>query len=473
MIKYFIFIFTLGLIAFVNIRCNQAQKSNTQTDTPPNILVILIDDAGYADFGYMGSKDLQTPWIDKLAQQGVIFTDAHVSATVCAPSRAGLITGRYQQRFGHECNGTGNGLGTDTSETTIADVLQAQDYQTIAIGKWHLGEKAHYQPNQRGFDEFYGFLSGARSYFPLKKPSKNKVLKHNQTPVKFEGYLTDVLGDKAVEYIDTYKDKPFFMYLAFNAVHTPMEAKEEHLVKYADHPRKELAAMTWSLDENIGKILQKLEQESILDNTLIFFLSDNGGAHNNQSSCAPLKGWKGNKFEGGHRVPFVVSWPKQLKGGQKYEGLTSSLDIFATSMKAAGIQQTTGKPLDGVDLMPYLQGKKEGAPHQQLFWRKDKMAAVREGNQKLIRLDGFGTTHYNLDNDLGESIDLSKKLPEESKSLIKSLENWEENLMQPLWIEGEQWNQVTYEIHQALMENRPPAYTDPGGLKKHKQSMDK
>ncbi len=438
--------------------CNSVQRSKT---VQPNVIVILLDDAGYVDFGFMGSPDLETPRIDQLARQSTKLTDAHVSATVCAPSRAGLITGRYQQRFGHECNGTGVNQGTDPAEATLANAMKSAGYATIALGKWHLGHTEEYRPNKRGFDEFYGFLGGSRSYFPLEDPGVEQQLMHNDELVQFSGYLTDVLGDKAVEYIDRYKDQPFFMYLAFNAVHTPMDAKEEHLEKYRDHPRSKLAAMTWSLDENIGKILDKIESEGLGQQTLIWFLSDNGGANNNQSSNGPLKGWKGNKFEGGQRVPFLVSWPGNIPGDRTFDGLCSSLDIFASSIAAAGIEDYQGRPLDGVDLLPYLRGEKSGDPHQTLFWRKDEAAAARKNDFKIIRLKDYGYRLYNLALDPAESSDLSDKDPEVLQDLLSELDTWEKQMTGPLWVEEEEWTIVTHEIHEALMENRAPLYIMP------------
>lgn len=446
--------------------CKEPTSEQTAS-APPNIIVILADDAGYADFGFMGSADLETPNLDKLAGAGIVFTDAHTSATVCAPSRAGLLTGKYQQRFGFECNGTGGDLGIALDETTIADRLKAAGYATIAIGKWHVGHPDPYHPNERGFDEFYGFLGGSRSYFPRPEEDREGSLRailHNRERVDFKGYLTDVFGDKSVEYVERYKDQPFFMYLSYNAVHTPMHAKEAHLEKYRDHPRRELAAMTWSLDENVGKLLDKLEAENLSDNTLIFFLSDNGGAHTNQSSCEPLKGWKGNKFEGGHRIPYTLTWPGKIQEGKGFDGLTSSLDIGATALAAAGLEAP--EELDGVDLLPYVTGAEAGAPHQKLFWRKDKMAAMRDGGYKLIRLDGYGYRLYNLAEDLGETNGLRETEPQRFEQMKNDLEQWETQLMKPLWLEDEAWNQVTYEIHQALMENRPANYKSPGEMRR-------
>ncbi len=441
------------------LACKSKHEDEVLKNQNPNIIIVLVDDAGYVDFGFMGSKDLQTPHIDALAKSGVVFTDAHVSATVCAPSRAGLITGKYQQRFGFEANGTA-GIGLSDNVVTIADVFKSNGYNTYALGKWHLGEDATDHPNQRGFDEFYGFLAGSRSYFPLENPSKEKMLQHNGERLVFDGYMTDVLGNQSVKYIEDNGDSPFFMYLSYNAVHTPMHAKKEDLEKFKNHPRKELAAMTWSLDENIGKLLKILEASGKRDNTLIYFLSDNGGAHNNQSSTGKLKGWKGNKFEGGHRVPFVVSWPKQIIGDKTFNGLTSSLDIFTTSLRAAKIDTPENLELDGVNLLPYLKDEKQGNPHETLFWRKLEESAVRMDNLKLIHLDNYGSVLYDLNTDLGETKDLSKSNPEELEKLISKYNSWETTLMSPLWDESKPWMHVTYHIHKQLMENKVPEYKD-------------
>ena len=471
--KYFLKLFTC--IILFNFGCTsevkKSQKQNPKFEQP-NIIIILVDDAGYVDFGFMGSKDLKTPNIDALAASGVKFTDAHVSATVCAPSRAGLITGKYQQRFGFEANGTG-GIGLSDDVVTIADVFKRNGYNTYALGKWHLGEESSDHPNKRGFDEFYGFLAGSRSYFPLDNPSKEKMLQHNGERIVFEGYMTDVLGNQSLKFVEASKDKPFFMYLSYNAVHTPMHAKKEDLEKFKNHPRKKLAAMTWSLDQNIGKLLAKLKALDKRNNTLIYFLSDNGGAHNNQSSTGPLKGWKGNKFEGGHRVPFVLSWPKKIKAGKSFDGLTSSLDIFTTSIAAANIFKSNDLLLDGVNLIPFLENKEQGDPHKTLFWRKLDESAVRNGDYKIINLKEFGTVLYNLEEDLGETKDLSKKNTKQIKEILSSYKNWESQVKQPLWKEGKPWMDVTYHIHKQLMQNKLPKYKDiwnPNFLEESKKS---
>jgi len=461
--------FLLSLLTSCLLSCSFTGNKGAERDNllKPNVIVILIDDAGYIDFGFMGSEDLETPHIDKLAKSGTVFTDAHVSATVCAPSRAGIITGQYQQRFGFEANGTGYGgsgdIGLSDEVPTIADVFKEKGYATIAMGKWHLGATKNNHPNSKGFDEFYGFLGGSRSYFPLDTPSKTKTLQHNGSPVKFEGYLTDVLGNQSVKYIRDNKEKPFFMYLAYNAVHTPMEAKKIHLDKYKEHPRKKLAAMTWSLDENIGKLIAELEQQNLLDNTLIYFLSDNGGAANNSSKMGLLKGWKGNKFEGGHRVPFIMSWKGKIKNNNTFSGLSSSLDIFATSLDAANISKED-LLLDGLSLLPFVTGERKGNPHDKLYWRKLEEAAVRVGNDKLIRLDNYGDVLYNLSNDIGENNNLIKSNPSRGEALKTDLEQWEAKMMEPLWGEDEKWMSVTRYIHEQLMENKEVEYTSPIGL---------
>jgi arylsulfatase A-like enzyme len=443
--------------------------SNTKNNKP-NIIVLLCDDAGYADFGFAGSQDLKTPNIDHLAANGIIFTDAHVSASVCGPSRAGILTGKYQQRFGFECNPEDKD-GVDLKQKTLADAMKSAGYTTAAFGKWHLGSAQGYKPNDRGFDYFWGFLSGGRSYFPnasMDKPGHSHSIRENDSFVTFDGYLTDKLGEKAVDFIEINKDKPFFMYWAPNAVHTPMEYTQEDLALFKDHPRKELAAMTWALDRAIGSIIHTLKKENILDNTLIFFLSDNGGAHNNQSSNFPLKGFKGNKFEGGIRVPFVMSWPAKIKP-QQYDGLSSSLDIYATCIDVAGIsddKQTN--PIDGVSLIPFVTDEQQNEPHNQLFWRKDKMAAVRDGDYKLIRVERLGYRLYQLEEDPGETNNLEGPEDSISNQLKDELKTWESGMISPLWTEGAEWDTITWLIHEDLFMNKEARVKNPEQLKAYR-----
>ena len=436
----------------------------------PNILVILLDDAGYNDFGFNGSKDLLTPNIDRLAADGTVFTDAHVSASVSGPSRAGILSGRYNQRCGYECN-LGDTLGLGLNEETIADVFLRNGYNTSCFGKWHQGDAPEYHPNRRGFEHFYGFIAGSRSYFyrPNRddKPGDVYNLQYNGKQLSFNGYMTDVLADAAVDYLDKQKGsgKPFMMYLAFNAVHTPMEATKEDMARFEGHSRQKLAAMTWAVDRGIGKVVDKLKKEGMYENTLIFFLSDNGGAHNNQSSNYPLKGFKGNKYEGGIRVPFFITMGGKYKG--TFDGLSSSLDIFSTSIAAAGIDKESLKnPIDGVDLIPYISGEMSGNPHDILFWRKEKSSAVRMGDYKLISVEGLGQRLYNLNDNLGEDNDLRKINPELCKEMTDKYKEWEKGIITPvLWDEGV-WHEVTRETHRQLMNNEKVTVFTPDDLKK-------
>ena len=451
--------------------CKPGYTAKHQRTDKPNIILILADDAGYADFGFMGSQDIQTPNLDLLASDGTVFTDAHVTASVCSPSRAGLLTGTYQQRFGHECNLEPNQLGAfDTSQVTIAEYLSTKGYHTSIFGKWHLGEALHQHPLSNGFDYFWGFLAGGRSYFPNENQDRignSRAILENHSPTQFEGYLTDAIGDQAASYIDVHsKDvNPFFMYISFNAPHTPMHAKKEVLEKFdGNHERPVYAAMMWSMDEAIGKVISRLKANDIYDNTLIFFLSDNGGAHNNGSSVRPFKGWKGNQYEGGTRVPFITTWKKKLPSGKKIDGLTSSLDVYATV--ASILDNKASAELEGVDLIPYITGKKNSSPHEELYWRKDEMATIRMGNFKYITLFDSISVLYDLEKDQLEIHNLITENGELADSLKIALDHWQDQLISPLWIEPHRWNLVTRRIYQDLMHNNEPTIKEPSDLKR-------
>lgn len=428
-----------------------------EVDERPNILIILLDDAGYADFGFMGCKDLETPHIDRLAAKGMVFTDAHVAATVSGPSRACLMTGRYGHRFGYECNPAQSKWGLPLTETTMGEVFQQAGYATAAIGKWHLGGLPEQHPNHRGFDYFFGMKAGSRDYFydaeKSDRPGTDRNILRNKEQVHFDGYLTDIFSDEASRFIRE-STTPFFMYLSYNAVHTPMQATQDDLDRFKDHPRQKLAAMTWALDRGIGQVVETLKASGKWENTLIFFLSDNGGATNNQSSNLPLKGFKGNKFEGGHRVPFFVVYGDRFASDKPFGGLTSSLDIFTTAMDAAGISsEKVAQPLDGVSLLPYLYGRKQGDPHTTLFWRKMDTRAVRNGIYKLIMTEGVDTVLYNTKNDMGEMHNLRSKEPLLINESMQLLQQWEKGCIDPLWIE-EGWSEITNSYHERLMHNK-------------------
>ena len=430
---------SFGVFSFSNL--------NAANNTKPNIIVILADDLGYHDLGFQGAGLIKTPNIDKLAKGGMVFNDGHVSASVCGPSRAGFMTGRYQQRFGYQANCPPYGKGMVTTETTIAQALKGIGYSTAAFGKWHLGDLKKHYPTNRGFDEFWGFREGSRHYFynPNKDDRKNssRAIEHNGEHVKFDGYLTDWLADRASDYIDKNADNPFFMYVAFNAPHAPFEAKKEDLEKFKNNV---YAAMVWSLDEAVGRIVKTLEKHSLMENTMIWFFSDNGGIARLASST-PLNGTKGSLLEGGMRVPFFLHWEGKIKPGSEYNETVSSIDIFPTVFAANNVKPKTNKPLDGVNILPYITGEKSGQPHKVLTWKRQNIAAVRVGDWKLIRVDGKHYALYNLKKDLSEESNLINENPEIAENLRKRLEGWESELAEPLWTEPKKWDNWRTNLH--------------------------
>lgn len=411
--------------------------------TPPNVIIIVSDDAGFADFSLHGNRDFPTPNIDRLAAGGVRFSQGYVSASVCSPSRAGLLTGRYQQRFGHHNNipprySETNGLPVE--ETTLADVLKAQGYRTIALGKWHLGYAPAFHPLARGFDDYYGFLKGARSYFPTsgKKHTRLNQLLRDREPVeeRFE-YMTDALGREAAAYIDAHAGGPFFLYLAFNAVHTPLHATEEKLAQTNPEltsGRRKRAAMTMSMDDAIGEVLAALDRNDIAENSIVVFINDNGGQTKAGADNAPLRGKKGQPYEGGIRVPFVARWPARWPAGVVYEHPVSALDLFPTALRAAVGGYATDTPrLDGINLTPSLTGDRDVPPHRPLFWKRKENFAVRRGDWKLVQFDGGPVELYNLADDPCESKDLIATQPQVAEGLRSIYDAWEQRHEEARW----------------------------------------
>ena len=431
---------------------------SSKTDSKPNVIIILADDAGYSDFGFMGSDEIKTPNLDQLALDGVTFNNAYVSASVCSPSRAGLLTGMYQQRFGHECNLDSDVNNSfDPNQITIAEALKTEGYSTGLIGKWHLGDKKQNHPLNNGFDYFWGFISGARNYFyDPNEVNRNSIrnVVENYSQTKFDGYLTEVLGDKAISFIDKnyQSNNPFFLFLSFNAPHTPMHAKKEVLEKFKDNPRKVYASMMWSMDEAIGNVIESLKENNQYDNTIIYFLSDNGAAMSNDASPFPFKGWKGNQYEGGIKTPMIMTWKNKIKSNTQFDGFISALDIFKTSLEVSNVNKDLMIKADGKNIMNHLNDNT--IINENLFWRKDKMATVRSGNYKLIRLNDTSTVLYNIENNYFEDIDLKMKELYVHDSLLNMLSKWEMSLIEPNWIENKNWNVVTEMIYQDLMANR-------------------
>jgi arylsulfatase A-like enzyme len=402
----------------------------------PNVLVIVGDDMGYGDVGFHNCKDIPTPNLDALAAAGVKFTNGYVSGPYCSPTRAGLMTGRYQTRFGHEFNSGGAGGGLPLTQTTLADHLKGAGYSTGAVGKWHLGARPEMHPQKRGFDEFFGFLGGAHSYFEAKG-----ILRGTE-PVKEMDYTTDAFGREACAFIEKHKGEPWFLYLAFNAVHTPMHATDDRLAKFAtvgDKQRRTYNAMMLALDDAVGKVRAKLKETGQTENTLVTFISDNGGPTMqgttiNGSVNAPLRGSKRTTLEGGVRVPFVVAWPGHIKPGT-FEQPVIQLDIHSTALAAAGVDPKPAWKLEGVNLLPFLSGEKAGAPHDALYWRFGEQMAVRSGDWKLVRYDTTvdgkkggqrvtDTRLYNLVSDIHEDKDLAAKMPDKAKELQAKWDEW-------------------------------------------------
>jgi len=426
------------------------QQTNSQALNKPNIIIILTDDQGYGDVGFNGSKQLKTPNIDQLAKNGAIFTNGYVSYAVCGPSRAGLITGRYQDKFGYSRNPLfapkDASLGLPLEEETLAAALKKAGYTNMAIGKWHLGAHTTLRPLQRGFDEFYGFLSGGHKYFPEQLIRKdlsevgsqfdayNTKLLRNDTRVEETEYLTDAFSREAVNFVDKNAKKPFFLYLAYNAPHAPLQATEKYLSRYPDiknKDRKTYAAMVSAVDDGVGLLLQKLRDLHIDKNTIVFFLSDNGGNENKGAFNGPLKKGKGSLFEGGIRVPFAVQWKGTILPNQKFQHPIISLDIFATAVAQANV--TPKNKIDGKNLIPYLSGKNKDAPHETLYWRMfdKKSVAVLNNNFKYIIEKGGEAGLYNLAKDISEKNNIQDSL--KIKELKSLYEIWNKNNINPIF----------------------------------------
>lgn len=427
---------------------------------PPNVVIIVADDMGYADIGVHGSADIPTPNIDALAAGGTRFTNAYVSGPYCSPTRAGLMTGRYPQRFGHEFNlGVGplmseNGL--PLTERTMADRLKAAGYRTALFGKWHLGSADRFHPMSRGFDEFFGFLGGAHSYLEPVSNGPDPLL-DGRKPVQESPYLTDALADRAVDFIRRNESRPFFLYLAFNAVHTPMHATEKYLARFShigDERRRTYAAMLSAMDDGIGRTIAALRSANLEENTLIVFFNDNGGPTMagttiNGSRNTPLRGSKRQTWEGGIRVPFIIRWKGRLPEGRTETRPIIQLDVLPTVMMAAGVTPQPDWKLDGVNLLPFLTGGTSSTPHDALYWRLGDNMAIRMGDWKLVKThdgplggdpgvlsDLTGAELFNLAEDIGETRNVAARYPEKVRELSEAWQRWNRELARPLWRGG-------------------------------------
>jgi len=445
----------------------------------PNIIYIVADDLGYGELGCYGGKDIPTPHIDALASSGARFTSGYVTAPFCAASRAALMTGRYQTRFGFEFNPIGAknavpGIGLPLSEKTVADSLRDAGYATGLVGKWHLGGTAPLHPQRRGFDEFFGFLREGHYYVPppwqgvttwLRRKTlpdggqgrwtspdgrivwsthlasneneydaDNPLLRSSQ-PVDEKANLTDAFTREACDFIGRHRTQPFFLYLAYNAVHSPMQGTDEYMKKFAhiqDIHRRIFAAMLAHLDDSVGKVLAQLRACGVEENTLVVFISDNGGPTKElTSSNAPLRGGKGDLWEGGIRVPFIVSWKNHIPSGRVIDAPVVSMDATATALELVGAVSGQAKR-DGVSLMPVLTCKTTEVPERPLFWRVGKKNALRSGDWKLIR-DGKEWQLYDLAHDISESTNRATQEPARVQQMSALWDTWNAEQIEPLW----------------------------------------
>lgn len=366
---------TVVITLFLGCKPSQTKESNKNH---PNVIVIMTDDLGYTDVGFNGSVDIPTPNIDRIANQGVKFTNGYTPYPVCSPSRAGFMTGRYQQRFGYERNvqyrPQDPNMGLPQTEKTIPEVMGQVGYTSGVIGKWHLGAHISNHPLNRGFDFFYGHLGGGHRYFPEELTIKDSYsindeplsyqtwIMRNHQPEETDEYLTDEFSKEAVEFIEKNKKGPFFLYLAYNAPHGPLQATEKYLNRFEhiqNKKRRTYAAMVSAVDDGVGEILKKLETLNIQKNTIIFFLSDNGGPEqNNGSNNGPLREGKSSIYEGGNRVPFAMQWPDEINP-MVYDYPISSMDILPTIAALTNAPVGVDLPLDGVNILPYLKGEKK------------------------------------------------------------------------------------------------------------------
>ncbi len=454
------------------------------TERLPNIVLLLADDLGYGELGCQGNQEIPTPHIDSIAKNGARFTQGYVTAAFCSASRAGLLTGRYQTRFGYEFNPTGRHnedpeAGLPLSEKTLADVLVDAGYITGIFGKWHLGGTANYNPIRRGFDEFYGFLHEGHYFVPppykgvttwLRRKTlpgggsgrwtssdqkliysthmgntepdydaDNPILRAGQ-PVEEPVYLTDAITRESISFIDRNADVPFFLYVPYNAVHSPLQGADAYMKKFnhiKDIQRRIFAAMLANMDDSVGAILEKLRSKNLEENTVIFFLSDNGGPTRElTSSNAPLRDGKGTVYEGGLRVPFLMQWKGKIPQKQTYKNPVISLDLFATSIALAKAQLK--RPLDGVNLIPYLTNQNQGVPHQTLYWRLGNRRAIRHGDWKLLSNPKSGEKQtwelYHLTDDISEQKDLSSRHTDKVDELQSKWNQLNSKMISPIWL---------------------------------------
>lgn len=470
-----------------------AQPAVRSARKPPNIVLIVADDLGKHDISVYGPSPTPTPNLARLAREGVAFSAGYVTSPVCSPSRAALLTGRYQQRYGFEglihdrypnnrfelwlarrffsnqswrvvdeprvpTREDQERQGVPPSEILLSELLAARGYRTAIAGKWHLGFGDPVLPQNRGFEQQYGFYDAFSLYGDPDDPdmigaqqdyfadryqwwrgrSGGSAIRRNGVVIEEDGYLTEKIGHEAAEWIHNHKDAPFFAYVPFSAPHAPFQAPRLYVERFAhvENPDQRVYfAMIAALDDAIGEILRALDTAGVSDDTLLFFLSDNGAAsYTGIIDNAPLKGGKLTNFEGGVNVPFLMRWPGKAPAGVTYAKPVSALDVFITIASAAGAALPGDRPYDGVDLLPHVRGAAAGDPHEALFWRSDGHRAVRVGRVKLVSDTRTGARAlYDLEADPSETEDLLAEQPALAEKLEQRLRAWESELEPPRW----------------------------------------
>jgi arylsulfatase A-like enzyme len=459
LLAIFLLSVTCVVLGAIKINANPTQLESKK----PNVVVIVADDLGYCDTGLYKCDEVPTPNINSIARDGVLFPVGYVASSVCAPSRAGLMTGRYPQRFGFEFNTGGprrtnaEDLGLPTSEITLAQVMKEAGYTTGIVGKWHLGSTQKKQPLARGFDHFFGTFHGATLYqnndtpglttikvdeadevanYPEKRLPAIGIYKDHEL-VEEKEYITEAFTREAINFIEEHKKKPFFLYLPYTAVHLPLQATEKYLKRFENvtNPlQKVYRAMTSALDDGVGAVLVKLKETGLEKNTFVIFLSDNGcPTYINACSNFPLKDGKFSYYEGGVRVPFAMKWPGQITPGSLYAQPIIALDILPTLAEAVGAKVPKDRVIDGVNLLPYLKGENTALPHEMLFWRSGHNIAVRDSKWKLWKSDNDISLFFDLPNDIGEKVNVASQYPEVVERLSKALSEWNRQLSPPLW----------------------------------------
>ena len=439
----------------------------------PNVLILVSDDQGYHDAGFQGSSEIKTPHLDRLARSGIRCTNGYASHPFCSPTRAGLLTGRYQARFGHEYNPVYDPLdsreGLPLSQRLLPSYLHAAGYRTGWVGKWHLGSSPSHLPSTRGFEETYGFVGGGHRYQNWEPNGRQYTLPLTRQGKPLEevpSHLTTAFGAEAAAFIRRHSPEPWLLYVAFNAPHTPHEPTAEREARFAtitNPARRRNLAQISLLDDAVGAITAALRDSHQAERTLVFFVGDNGGSVQNGGDNSPLRGQKGALDEGGVRVPYLVSWPQHLPAGDTFDAPVSTLDIFATALHVAGVPLPDDRIYDGVNLIPHLTGKPSEPPHQELYWRLQQKngasLAMRSSGWKLIRPAAGPLELYDLSTDVGETKNLAAEQPEVARQLNQALTIWNAQLVEPAFpgssVKNEDWGPGG-----ANQQNVPPKQKD-------------